>query len=103
MPTLKLISKKAMNKTVAPLRPVQDEVESAANRLARAATARLAPHKKSAPGHHVKVEKILNVKYGFLDYYVSLVGPAPLSVEFGHRHNNSGRWVQGLYILSRLL
>lgn len=98
----RVIGQKAMNKIIAPLPEVQAEVRSAANSLGRRANARLAPHRRTGD-HHIVVERVQNAKYGFLDYYVSLVGSAPISVEFGHRNNRGGGWVQGLYIMTSLL
>lgn len=51
-------------------------------------------------GHRIEVEK------GKTDGFVSLVGPAPLSVEFGHfegdeQFGDDRRFVKGLHILSR--
>lgn len=50
-------------------------------------------------GHSIEVE------HGHTDGFVSLIGPAPLSVEFGHftRHSNEHprKFVKGLHILAR--
>jgi hypothetical protein len=45
-------------------------------------------------GHHIEVT------HDKVDSFVSLVGPAPLSVEFGHAAAD-GSHVEGLHILSR--
>jgi thymidylate synthase (FAD) len=36
-----------------------------------------------------------------VDTLVSLVDEAALSIEYGHFHNKTGRWVEGLYIITR--
>jgi hypothetical protein len=53
--------------------------------------------------HHIEGGRALNEKYGSLDYWVALVGPAPKSVEFGHFIHNAAwpRYVVGQYILFR--
>jgi hypothetical protein len=45
-------------------------------------------------GHHIEVT------HDKVDSFVSLVGPAPLSVEYGHSAAD-GSHVEGLHILSR--
>lgn len=98
---VRLIGKKAINKIIAPRTEVQKEVERQAKFLGRIATAHLAGHYHSGD-HKIVVEKRLSEKYGFLDYLISMEGPAPMSVEFGHR-NHRGGYTQGLYIMSSLL
>lgn len=56
------------------------------------ARANLARHRKT--GTH----KVTQTK-GRVDHYVNLEGPDALSVEYGHHHNKSYEWVEGLYIL----
>jgi len=53
--------------------------------------------------HHIEGDRPLNTKFGTLDYMVSLVGPAPKSVEFGHFIHNAAwpRYVAGKYIIMR--
>lgn len=97
----RFIGQKAMNKIISPLDEVQDAVESAAKKLAKVAEGRLAAHRRTGD-HHIAIDRILNVKYGYLDRYVSLKGSAPMSVEFGHR-NHRGGYVHGLYIMTSLL
>lgn len=97
----RVIGQKAMNKIIAPLDEVQDAVEDGAKTLAAKANARLAGHRRTGD-HHIDIDRIRNVKYGYLDRYVSLKGSAPMSVEFGHI-NHRGGYVQGLYIMTSLL
>jgi hypothetical protein len=101
MVAVRLIGRKAMNKIIAPQSEVQAEVRKQAHRLGRIAEARLAAHRKTGD-HKIVIEKRTSMKYGFLDYLISLEGSAPLSVEFGHR-NHRGGYVQGLYIMTSLL
>jgi len=101
MAQIRLIGNKAMNKIIAPLDEVQDAVEAAAKRLARVAEGRLAAHRRTGD-HHITIDRIRNIKYGYLDRFVSLKGSAPMSVEFGHR-NHRGGFVHGLYIMTSLL
>lgn len=96
---VRLIGDKAMNKVVAPLDNVQAAVESTGHAIGAKAEQRLAGHRDSG-AHQIEVEKNLDVKYGSLDMEISLVGPAPLSVEFGHIHNFTGEYVEGLYIVT---
>lgn len=102
MPTLRLIGQKAMNKIISQQSEVQSEVRSQARRLGAIAKAALAGHYNTGD-HSIEIKKNMSIKYGFLDYEISLVGSAPMSVEFGHRNHRGGGYVQGLYILSRLL
>jgi hypothetical protein len=98
---MRLIGQKAMNKIISQQPEVQDEVKSQAKRLGAIAKSALAGHYNTGD-HKIEIKKNLHKKYGFLDYEISLVGSAPLSVEFGHM-NHRGGYVHGLYILSRLL
>jgi hypothetical protein len=94
----RVLSQRAMNKLISPLRPVQDAVEDKANEIGSKAEARLAAHRETG-AHRIEIKKNLNEKYGYLDREVSLVGPAPQSVEFGHINHKDGQWVEGLYII----
>jgi len=102
MPTLRLIGQRAMNKVISQQPEVLRAVKSHANRLGRIAHSALAGHYNTGD-HKIEIKKNMSVKYGFLDYEISLVGSAPMSVEFGHRNHRGGGYVHGLYILSRLL
>lgn len=101
MPTLRLIGQKAMNKIISQQPEVQREVRSQALRLGAIAKSALAGHYNTGD-HKIEIKKNTKIKYGFLDYEISMVGSAPMSVEFGHM-NHRGGYVHGLYILSRLL
>lgn len=87
-------------KNLAKFDEVQDMLESHAKKLASAASADLATHRDTG-AHQVKyVGHQSTTEYGHIDHYVIMDGPAPISVEFGHRTTN-GKWVSGLYILTR--
>lgn len=101
MANVRLIGNQAINKIMARQPEVQRALESHANRLARIASSMLAGHRRTGD-HHITVDRIKNEKYGHIDWFVSLRGSAPMSVEFGHK-NHRGGYVHGLYIMSRLL
>lgn len=90
------------SKNMAKMDKVQDALADHAKKVQRAAEALLAVHRDT--GAH-KVDYVGNssvYEYGHIDHYVELTGPAPISVEFGHRTKN-GKWVQGLYIMTRAM
>lgn len=99
---IRLIGQKAMNKIIAAQPEVQRAVRTHAKRLGKIAEGALAGHRRTGD-HHIEVKKNMSIKYGFLDYEVSMVGSAPMSVEFGHLNHRGGGYVHGLYIISRLL
>lgn len=101
MAKTRFIGQKAMNKIIAPQPEVQAEVRKQANRLGKIASGLLAAHRRTGD-HKIVVEKRTSMKYGFLDYLISMEGSAPMSVEFGHR-NHRGGYVHGLYIMTSLL
>ena len=78
---------------------VQQTLTAAALRILQKAEALLAMHRDTG-AHRVGYERIRSEKFGHIDHYVVMTGPAPISVEFGHVAEN-GRWVQGLYIITR--
>lgn len=78
---------------------VQQTLRAAALRILQKAEALLAMHRDEGD-HKIEYERLKNEKYGHIDHYVVMTGPAPVSVEFGHVAKN-GRWVQGLYIITR--
>jgi hypothetical protein len=85
-------------KQLAQLPAVQAAVEALTLEIGVAAEALFASHDHPG-GHHIEVDK------AGTDGFVSLVGPAALSVEFGHfagsRDDVGRRYVKGLHILSR--
>lgn len=93
------VSRKDLNSGLSKMDPVQDKLKNHANQIKALAEALLAPHRDTG-AHRIEVGREKSVQFGHIDWYVSMVGPAPVSVEFGHRAEN-GRWVQGLYIITR--
>lgn len=97
--TIKLIRQRDMSKHLAQEPKVQQTLKAASIRILMRAEALLAMHRDEGD-HQVEYERIKTNKFGHIDHYVSLIGPAAVSVEFGHVTQN-GRWVQGLYIITR--
>lgn len=97
--TIKLIPQRDMSKHLAMEPTVQQTLRAASLRILARAEALLAMHRDTG-AHQIEYERIKSEKYGHIDHYVSMVGPAAVSVEFGHVAEN-GRWVQGLYIITR--
>lgn len=97
-----LIPQKDMSKHLAKDDKVQKALRARAKKMANVGRALLAAHRKTG-AHDVKYEgHRSSVAFGHIDHYVVLDGPAPISVEFGH-HTKNGKWVQGLYILTRAM
>lgn len=82
-----------VNKLIAHMPEVVAEVRLKADEIGLRAGVLFAEHDR--PGGHS-----IEVTHGRVDSLVSLVGPAPLSVEYGHRAAD-GTHVAGLYILTR--
>lgn len=83
---------------------VQREVLKQGKLIEAKATGLLAQHRDTGD-HYIEGRKQHDRKYGELDYDIALVGPAPLSVEFGHWLIYYGtpthQYIHGLYILHR--
>jgi len=90
------------NKKLSKHDDVQDALKGVARKAYASASGRLAAHRKTG-SHSIEIERIKNVKYGHIDWYVSMVGPAAVSVEYGHWSPNHNRYVQGLYIMTNAL
>jgi hypothetical protein len=94
-----LHSERRINRTVSRLPGVKAAIAAEATRIGARAKARLESHRDptNATDHQIEVD------FGRVDAFVSLVGPAPLSVEFGHWYTGnlggSPKYVPGLYIL----
>lgn len=77
---------------------VQAAIDAKTLEIGLAAEALFAPHDHPG-GHRIEVDKAST------DGFVSLVGPIPLAVEFGHyagpRDKPDRKFVKGLHILSR--
>lgn len=97
-----LIPQRDMSKHLAKDKKVQDALRAHAKKVARVAETLLAAHRKTG-AHKVKYEgHSSSVNFGHIDHYVVMTGPAPVSVEFGHR-SRDGQWVRGLYIMTRAI
>ena len=100
--TVKLIRGSDISKVVAKMDPVQDALKAKAERVAAAGKMLLQQHRQTG-AHEVKyIGHNSLVEYGHIDHYAIMTGPAPISVEYGHRAKN-GRWVHGLYIMTRAM
>lgn len=82
-----------VNKIVAHLPAVRQAVRAAADKIKVKAEIRLEPH------HTPARESSISVTYGTVDAFVNLDDEAARNIEFGHFHNFSGKWVEGLYIV----
>jgi hypothetical protein len=97
-----LIPQRDMSKHLAQDDEVQKALRSHAHKIMHVAEVLLAIHRKTG-SHSIKYEgHTSSIKFGHIDHYVVMEGPAPVSVEFGHRTKN-GEWVQGLYIMTRAM
>lgn len=74
---------------------VRAAVTDEAIKIGTRATLRLAAHRDTG---HAEIEVSKGTKG--VDSFVSLVDDAAMSIEFGHRHNRSGEFVRGLYIIT---
>ncbi|SUA04008.1 Uncharacterised protein [Mycolicibacterium fortuitum] len=96
----RLYSEKVMNRIVAQLPGVHDELGDTARRVRHSATRRLETHFHSGDARVTLTE-------GDVDWFVNLDDKAAMSIEFGHwvkgKYESPGhpKYVQGLYILSK--
>ncbi|GGM64787.1 hypothetical protein GCM10012275_39210 [Longimycelium tulufanense] len=88
-----LDSQKKMNHVLKDLEGVQLAVSGKAQTFGGRAKMRLAPHRDRGDAKVV-------VRRGHVDSYVILDDEAAMSIEFGHFHNVTGEWVEGLYIIT---
>ena len=98
-----LIPADKMNSLLAKDQKVQAAVRNAAQKIFRRASAYLAMHRDTGAAS-VELERRKNLKYGHIDWFVSLVDEAALSIEFGHYKKLAGgkyRRVNGLYIITQ--
>jgi hypothetical protein len=96
--TVRVFDNKRTRGALARLPQVQAAVDELTLEIAVRAEALFASHDHPG-GHRIEVEK------GKVDGYVSLIGPAAVSVEFGHfaggEFGDDRVYVKGLHILSR--
>lgn len=97
-----LIPADKMNRMLAKDQKVQAAVERAAKKIFRRATSYLNMHRDTGAAK-IELERRKNLRYGHIDWFVSLVDEAALSIEFGHYVKTSGGYkrVDGLYILTQ--
>jgi hypothetical protein len=84
---------KAMNQIIKNEPGVVAAVALTADKIAVEADRRLEMHRYEG-------EAKVTVSHGKTDSFVNLDDPAALSIEFGHIHNITGRYVHGLYIVT---
>ena len=89
----------AMNIVISGLEGVQLAVNREAKQIGARASAILEGHRHPGDDTHAEIE----VERGDVDSYASLVDPAAMSIEYGHRDAKTGRPVQGLHILRRAM
>jgi hypothetical protein len=94
-----LIPQRDMSKHLAKDGKVQAKLRNHANEIKLLADVIMSLHRDTGE-HHVEVETIKSAKFGHIDWYVSLIGSAAVSVEFGHR-TKDGKWVQGIYAITK--
>src|SRR5690349_6632481 len=94
-----LIPQRDMSKQLARDDKVRAKLRNHANEIKLLADVIMSFHRKTGE-HRVVVETKKDAQFGHIDWYVSLVGSAAVSVEFGHRAKN-GRWVQGIYAITK--
>ncbi|TCO56796.1 DUF5403 family protein [Actinocrispum wychmicini] len=87
-------SNRTINSIVAHLDGVTDAVHHRGTIIAARAETFLDMHRDSG---HAEIDLTRHQ----VDTLVSLVDEAALSIEFGHIHNKTGRYVHGLYIVTR--
>lgn len=98
--SVKLIPSRDISKHLAQDPKVQQTLKANALHILKKAEALLAMHRDARRRHKIEYERIKTNEFGHIDHYVSMTGPAPVSVEFGH-HSKDGQWVMGLYIITR--
>lgn len=96
------MSQHEFNKKLSVTDEVQEAVESVARQIYTAAYRDLAAHRKTGE-HSIEISKERNVKYGHIDWVVSLTGENSVSVEFGHWTRKGTTYVRGLYIISNAM
>jgi hypothetical protein len=92
-----------MNRILAQDEKVQKAVRNAAQKIFRRASAYLLMHRDTGAAK-IELERRRNVKYGHIDWFVSLVDEAAASIEFGHYlklPSGGFKRVDGLYIITQ--
>ncbi len=83
---------------VAHLRPVKKEVRRELKTRAARVRAVVAAHVDTGA-----VSRSLEVSTNYVDSVVSISDPAILSINYGHRHNRDGSWVEGIHAIEAAL
>ncbi|WP_158881988.1 DUF5403 family protein [Amycolatopsis anabasis] len=94
MPRIQLIGQRSVNKIVSHQPEVRAAVRFHAERLGAKAESLLDPHRKTGNAH-------IEVEHHDVDSFVWLVDEAARHIEYGHVHNITGEWVEGLYIIHK--
>jgi hypothetical protein len=98
---VRLKGKKFINTVVSHTDEVQGEVKRATEWIESRADAILQAHRDNSDAQHHSISSSM----GDTDGYVTMSGPAPMSLEFGHMLVYFGKpthkYIQGLHILYR--
>lgn len=94
-----MMRQRQLNKVLSVDGKVKNAVRQHANKAGRRARQVLAAHRETGAAK-IEVEQLPKNKYGHIDWLVSLVDPAAMSIEFGHM-SRSGNYVPGIYAISR--
>lgn len=101
----RVLGQKSMNTVVSSQEKVRRFVKNVADHVGRRAESRLATARANRKARFkgladndppVRIE----VSQGDVDAYVTLVHPAARAIEFGHVNHLTGRWVEGLRIIT---
>ncbi|RJQ79976.1 hypothetical protein D5S17_09400 [Pseudonocardiaceae bacterium YIM PH 21723] len=92
---VRLKPQKAVNLSVAHLDAVRDAVREHAAEIGIRAHSRLLAHR-----HHGDAEITITHGTGDVDSFVNLDDEAAFAIENGHFNPESGRWVDGIYVLT---
>jgi hypothetical protein len=98
----KVVAQKIINNKLSLHGDVQDALKAEAMRIKGRAEALLAAHRKTG-SHTIEYERIKGAKYGHIDHYVSLKGPAAVSLEYGHKSRSGKKYIHGLRIMAKAM
>lgn len=94
MADVRLKPQKTINNILKGLQGVKMSTRTQAQGIGSRAESRLTAHRNEG-------ESSISITYGVVDSFVNLEDPDnAMAIEFGHFHNYSGEYVQGLYILT---
>lgn len=95
----KILRQRQINKILAVDGKVKDAVKDHAESAGERARAILAAHFRTGASK-IEVHQLKKNKYGHIDWLVSLVDDAAMSIEFGHM-SSGGNYVPGIYAITR--